>query len=203
MFCRDCGRSIHQALDKAIGEPAESAWAMVWMSDETNEWTCEVTGNEHRPGDSPYTEEDRTRFMEGQCHALALAVGDLLEQSGEPVEYIAAWLDPRGEEALEDLDPSQDYERGPAPSPGIVQHVMVLYDNEIVDAAGRTPVKQMDAYCFDGILGWTSTDMPLVRYTVVDRAWIEGLAEAWRPMDLEAARRVAPIVVARVNQDYT
>lgn len=199
MFCSDCGRPIQQTLEKAIGEPRESAWATVWMSNETNAWTCEVTGDEHRPGDSPYTDADRERFMEGQCHALALALGDLLGD----VEYIAAWLDPRGEEALADIDVTQPYERGPAPDPAAAQHVLVLRDTEVIDAAGRTPVGGMDAYCFEGIIGWTSHDMPLIRYTIVDRAWVEALAEAWRPMDIEAARKVAPIVAARVNEEWT
>lgn len=141
---------------------------------------------------------DAHLFMLGQCHALALALGEHL---GE-VEYIAVWLDPRGEEALEDVDLSQPYERGPAPRPDLTQHILVLVDGEVIDAAGRTPLAQMDEYCFDSIVGWASKDMPLVRYTVVDQAWVEALAEAWRAPDMLAARLAAPHFATQVNTDY-
>lgn len=46
MICRDCRRPLHQGMEKAIGEPRDRAWAMVWMDADEN-WVCERTGNEH------------------------------------------------------------------------------------------------------------------------------------------------------------
>ena len=43
--CRNCGRAVHQTIEKALeGEPRE---ALVW-ADDSGGWVCERTGDEHR-----------------------------------------------------------------------------------------------------------------------------------------------------------
>ena len=47
--CKHCHRRIYQQLEKAIGEPRETAWALVWGT-EDGDWTCRLdNGNEHTP----------------------------------------------------------------------------------------------------------------------------------------------------------
>jgi hypothetical protein len=46
--CRDCGQRLHQQQEKALGEPRDRAWQMVWADDE-GQWGCPRTGDEHVP----------------------------------------------------------------------------------------------------------------------------------------------------------
>jgi hypothetical protein len=43
--CRDCEHPLHQMAEKALS----GEYAMVW-ADQDDDWVCDVTGDEHRPG---------------------------------------------------------------------------------------------------------------------------------------------------------
>jgi hypothetical protein len=46
MRCRDCGLTIEQRPEKALSGEVQMVWA-----DNGGEWVCDVTGDEHVPGE--------------------------------------------------------------------------------------------------------------------------------------------------------
>jgi len=55
--CRDCGQHIRLGSEKALSGESE----MVWVGD-AGRWVCEVTGNEHAPGEPRHNFEVTLTF---------------------------------------------------------------------------------------------------------------------------------------------
>jgi len=50
MRCKHCGKNIEEQEEKAIAEPANRRYQIVW-ADRSGEWCCPYNdGNEHEPG---------------------------------------------------------------------------------------------------------------------------------------------------------
>lgn len=149
------------------------------------------------------TDADIAYFAEGQCHALALVVLTHLRLAGHTPRLVASWLDPRGFAALDEIEGGV-LEEGDPPPVTQVEHILVVDDEAAIDISGRTPLRQMDEYLFHSIIGWADADMPLLRHTVVDLAWVEDLSrQGWLVPDYDRANQVLSDVLGTVNTDYT
>jgi hypothetical protein len=102
--CTDCGSRIAQQQEKAIGMPRDEAYQWVWADDEGS-WVCEVTGNEHVPGEPKRPVQVTITFNNGNETMMRLS---LAEYNNFIVAPITEALDD-GEASwtLQDLNPQR------------------------------------------------------------------------------------------------
>lgn len=124
--CIDCGREIQQALEKAVGEPRDRAWEIVWR--DGGEWICPVTGNEHRPGPVITPHETTMRQdANGRPYLAYFTEGYGFCWSGDLQQPVEVCYGGMGEPVMDTFEP--DFEGKVDPNPfGILRHFQYLCD---------------------------------------------------------------------------
>lgn len=51
-YCKNCAAEIEQIQEKALAEPRDEAFQLVWAT-EAGDWICPVNQEEHEPGGKP------------------------------------------------------------------------------------------------------------------------------------------------------